>query len=51
MSHLTDEVVIAVLMGPYLLIGLLTGWILVLRHRIKRLERKADLEGIQWRER
>jgi len=50
-SHLTDEVVAAILAGPYVLVVVLTVWLVMLRSRVKRLERKADLEEIQWRER
>jgi len=49
MSRLTDEVVIAVLAGPYVLVACLVVWIELLRERIKRLETRAEKKEAQWR--
>jgi len=49
MTHLTDEAVVAILMGPYLLLGILIVYCAGLRRRVKRLERRNDIEDIQWR--
>jgi hypothetical protein len=48
-THLSDEVVLGILIGPYLLLGILLGYCAGLRKRVKRLERRADIEDIQWR--
>lgn len=50
-TALTDEVVFGIMAGPYLLLGAVAGYVFGLRRRIKKLERKADMEDIQWRER
>jgi hypothetical protein len=50
MSAITDEVVLAIMAGPYLLLGVVAGYVFGLRRRIKRLERKSDIEDIEWRE-
>lgn len=50
-THLTDEVVVAIIVGPILLWGVVAGYVFGLRRRIKKLERKADIEDVQWRER
>lgn len=50
MSALSDEVVVAIMAGPFLLFGVVAGYVFALRRRIKRLERKADIEDIEWRE-
>jgi hypothetical protein len=49
MTALTDEVVLTIVAGPYLLLGVVIGYVFGLRRRVKNLERKADLEDIQWR--
>jgi hypothetical protein len=49
-SALSDEVVVAIIAGPILLWGVVAGYVFGLRRRIKRLERKADIEDIEWRE-
>jgi len=49
MTNLSDEVVLGLICGPYLLIGIVIGYCAGLRRRVKKLERKADIEDIQWR--
>lgn len=50
MSALTDEVVLVIIAGPYLVLLVVAGYVFGLRRRIKRLERRADIEDIEWRE-
>ena len=49
-TQLTDEVVMVIIAGPYLLLGVVAGYVFGLRRRVKKLERRADMEDIQWRE-
>jgi hypothetical protein len=49
-TALTDEVVLVIIAGPIFLWGVVAGYVFGLRRRIKRLERKADIEDIEWRE-
>ena len=51
MTALTDEVVFGIMAGPYLLLGVVAGYVFGLRRRIKKLERKADIEDVHWRAR
>ena len=51
MTRNEDFMVWGLLTGPYLLIIVLIVWNATILRRIKRLERKNDLESIQWRER
>ena len=49
MTALTDEVVFGIMAGPYLLLGVVAGYVFRIRRRIKRLERRWDIEDTQWR--
>lgn len=49
MTALTDEAVFAMIAGPYLLLGVVAGYVFGLRRRIKKLERRWDIEDTQWR--
>lgn len=55
MTALTDEVVLVIIAGPYLLLGFVTGYVFGLRRRVKKLERvfvlESAMEEEQWRER
>jgi hypothetical protein len=49
MTHLTDEVVLGILCGPYFLEVFLVVWFILMRRRIKKLERRNDIEDLNWR--
>lgn len=49
MTALTDEAVLVVIAGPYLLLGMVAGYVFGLRRRVKKLERRNDIEDLQWR--
>ena len=51
MTALTDEAVLVIIAGPYLLAGVVAGYVFGLRRRIKKLERRADIEDVHWRTR
>jgi hypothetical protein len=49
MTHLSDYTVVALLLAPYGFWLVLIAWVAVLSARIHRLERKNDLESVDWR--
>jgi len=49
MTRLTDEVVIAILGTPYVLILIVLLWVELLRERIRKLEKRAEKKETQWR--
>jgi len=49
MTHFSDELVLGILCGPYFLEVLLVVWFILMRRRVRKLERRWEIEDLNWK--